>query len=117
VSGMLLSHSFVENSTAPRIDEAQSWAYWHELGLREIRYRLAFPEEVSAEASLVTIVPARDAGDICHVCGQTVTWVDHLPPLHAGDPVRCFVNVRSLRPVESGERLVDGQRLYSADWL
>lgn len=35
---------------------------------------------------------ATDAGQTCHECGQEVTWLEHLPPLVAGGPVRCFVN-------------------------
>ncbi len=43
------------------------------------------------------MVAARDAGDVCGICGQVVTWVDHLPPRDANSAVQCFVNVRSLR--------------------
>lgn len=33
---------------------------------------------------------ATDAGQWCRECGRVVSWVDHLPPAAAGDPVRCF---------------------------
>ena len=45
------------------------------------------------EVSLAELVPARDAGDVCHVCGEVVTWVDHLPPSEPGGAVRCYRNV------------------------
>jgi hypothetical protein len=59
----------------------------------------------------------RDAGDICEVCGQVITWVDHLPPLDASSPVRCHANVRVLRPRKPGERLLGDTVLYSAAFL
>lgn len=92
---MMLTLSYVNGVLE---DEADSWAALHEWVLREDRYRGSFPEEVPEEVSLTTMIAARDAGDICHVCGQVVTWVEHLPPLNAGGPVRCWVNVRSLDP-------------------
>jgi hypothetical protein len=54
--------------------------------LRRLSFREALAEVEAAYA--------RDAGDVCHVCGQIVTWTDHLPALTAGEPVRCYVNVR-----------------------
>ncbi len=74
-------------------------------------------------ATMETEKFARDAGDLCQICEQIVTWTDHLPPLKAGHPVRCFVNVRSIRPappqhlLKAGERIVDWTVCYSAEWL
>jgi len=78
-------------------DPALLWAFLHEWALREMAFRKAFPEDVPREEALAALVPARDAGDVCGVCGQVVTWVDHLPPLDANSAVRCFVNVTTLR--------------------
>lgn len=64
-----------------------------EWALRETRYREAHPDLIPEE---VTLTIARDAGDVCHVCAEVVTWVDHLPPIEAGGPVRCFKNVHLL---------------------
>lgn len=79
-------------------DAAASWAVLHERGLRELRMRASrdFAEIDAQEVSLIEAVPARDAGDVCHMCGKVVTWVDHLPPLTADGPVRCFDNVVSI---------------------
>ena len=33
---------------------------------------------------------ATDAGHWCRECGHVVSWLDHLPPLERGMPVRCF---------------------------
>lgn len=76
-------------------DDATAWSVWQERGLRELRYRAAFPEELETAqiVSLVASIPARDAGQICHICGEEVSWLDHLPPLYAGGAVRCFTNV------------------------
>lgn len=60
---------------------------------------------------------ASDAGDICHICEQVVTWMEHLPPLEVGGPVRCYVNVRFLFPLGPGVRVVNGEPMYSAAWL
>lgn len=64
-----------------------------EWSLREQAYRKAHPEEVPEEQRLAEMVPARDAGDVCGVCGELVTWVDHLPPRKSGEPARCRKNV------------------------
>jgi hypothetical protein len=64
-----------------------------EWALRETAYRHAHPEILPEEVALVV---AHDAGDVCHVCGNLVTWVDHLPPTEANGPVRCFKNVHLL---------------------
>lgn len=97
MTGFLVTHDFGYSPSKP--DEAARWAYWHERGLRELRYRVAFPEDVPAEVSLAEVVPARDAGDMCGVCGEIVTWVDHLPPtLSSGESVRCYANVGFLPP-------------------
>jgi hypothetical protein len=50
---------------------------------------------------------ARDAGDICHICGQLVTWTDHLPPPAAGYPVRCFVPRETLGHNDYGDYAPD----------
>lgn len=71
-----------------------------EWALRETRYRAEHPEEMPPEARLSEMVPARDAGDVCHVCGKLVTWVDHLPPLEAEGPVRCYANVHYLNATQ-----------------
>lgn len=77
-------------------DEAASWACLHEWLMREQSYRASHPEDVPAEVTLGETIPARDAGDVCHVCGQIVTWTDHLPPLEFDGAVRCYSNVRFL---------------------
>lgn len=64
-----------------------------EWALRETSYRAAHPDAIPEEVSLTI---ARDAGDVCHVCGEKVTWVDHLPPNVPGGAVRCFKNVHLL---------------------
>ena len=61
--------------------------------LRETAYRRAYPELIPEEVPLTI---AHDAGDVCHMCGNLVTWVDHLPPTKAGGAVRCFHNVHLL---------------------
>ena len=94
---MLLSLPFDTHSR--RVDDADSWSVWHERGLRELRWRAEREMDRSIignqwrEFSLHEFVPARDAGDVCGVCGKVVTWVSHLPPLYAGGPPRCFANV------------------------
>jgi len=109
----VLTKSFLQG---PLVDGAASWAALHEWALREQAYRKAFPEEVPAEATLAEMVPARDAGDVCGICGEIVSWVDHLPPLAAGAGVRCFSNVRNLQ-LAPGVRRISGQLLYSSEWL
>lgn len=74
-------------------DPALVYAISMERLMREVRYREHF--NLSGTVSLITEVAARDAGDVCHVCGETVTWVDHLPPLPGG-VVRCYKNVAYL---------------------
>jgi len=98
----------------PTTDPALLWALLHEWVLRETAFRKAFPEELPAEATLAEMVPARDAGDVCGVCGQIVTWTDHLPPFDADSAVRCYVNV--IRIPNSGVRIIDGKPHYSAAW-
>ncbi len=113
----LLTLSFGEDNTMSAGDAAAFWAYWHERGLRELRYRAAFPDEIPPEVSLAEMIPARDAGDVCGICGEQVTWLDHLPARRAGGPVRCFSKVRELRPLKVGERLIDGEIVYSSGYL
>lgn len=88
----MLTPSYCQTTDDPHLLAAMltEWA------LREQAYRKAHPEEVPAEATLAEMVPARDAGDVCGVCGCTVTWTDHLPPVDANSTVRCFVNVTSI---------------------
>jgi hypothetical protein len=33
---------------------------------------------------------ATDTGHLCRECGRVVSWLDHLPPVASGEPVRCF---------------------------
>lgn len=91
----MLTRSYAQTTTDP----AMLWANLHEWILRENAYREAHPDEVPGQVALAEMVPARDAGDVCGVCGQLVTWVDHLPP-EPGGVVRCFVNVVHLPPVD-----------------
>jgi len=113
----LLTVSFTDDrATRPVQDDAERWAYWHERGLRELRYRLAHPEELPPELPLAVMIPAHDAGEVCGHCGEIVSWVDHLPPLSPGESVRCFARVHELHPLETGERLIDGKRMFSSEW-
>lgn len=89
----MLTQSYAQTTN----DGALLWATLHEWVLREQSYRESHPEDVPEEQRLAEMVPARDAGDVCGVCDQLVTWVDHLPPLKAGGTVRCFVGVTPLR--------------------
>jgi hypothetical protein len=107
----MLTQSYAQ----PTVDPAMLWANLAEWLLREEAYRAAHPDEVPVEATLAEMVPARDAGDVCHVCGNLVTWVNHLPPTKAGGPVRCFTNVAAL-PVGNGVRIIDGKPFFSASW-
>lgn len=52
----------------------------------------------------IKATPATDAGQTCHVCGETVSWLFHLPPIDAGGPVRCFRHDgrRGLRLLKGG---------------
>ena len=90
MTGLLLTKSF---SSAEPKDDAEIYAFALERGMRELRWRLAAKPAV-LEVTLAEMVPARDAGDVCGVCGELVTWVDHLPPVKSGEAVRCFKNVR-----------------------
>lgn len=90
----MLTHSYFQTTNDP----ALLWAQLNEWVLREQAYRLAHPDEVPEEKTLIEIFPpARDAGDVCGVCGELVTWVDHLPPERAGEAPRCRKNVYTLR--------------------
>lgn len=94
-TGLLLTYPF---SDATPTDDAEILAHAIERGQRELLWRdeLRKSGEIFAEKLLHELIPARDAGDVCHVCGDLVTWVDHLTPLEAGGPVRCFANVSRL---------------------
>jgi hypothetical protein len=96
-TGLLLTYPF---SDATPTDDAEILAHAIERGQRELMWRdeIRKSGEIFAEKMLHELVPARDAGDVCHVCGNLVTWVDHLPPRDPGGAVRCFVNVRTLTP-------------------
>lgn len=118
---LLLTKPFTEE-IVPR-DDADRWALMHERALRELRWRRGVAPDVSfktdtLEVRLIEEIPARDAGDVCHVCAQIVTWTDHLPPLEAGGPVRCFANVEYLPPrLGPGERRTGDAIVYSAAFL
>ena len=93
---LLLTLPFTDESLRPD-DEAGRFALLRERVLRELSFRRAIGFDVEAATGALALdVPARDAGDVCHVCGQVVSWVDHLPPLMAGGVPRCMVNVRVL---------------------
>jgi hypothetical protein len=99
---LLLTRPFTDEIVVR--DDADRWALMQERALREVAWRAQLTAPVIVEmpaaeleqVSLITVVPARDAGDVCHVCGAMVTWTDHLPPLEAGGPVRCFANIEYL---------------------
>jgi hypothetical protein len=67
-------------------------AYWYVDG-----HRVETPMEQSAReaadlfaAHIVRLHPSgRDAGETCPRCQRVISWVDHLPPVNAGEPVRC----------------------------
>lgn len=92
---MMVTYSYFQATNDPALGAAQllEWI------LREKAYRKAHPDDVPISVTLAELVPARDAGDVCGVCGEIVTWVDHLPPLPGGS-VRCMKNVVHLLPVE-----------------
>lgn len=95
---LLLTLPFTDESLTPD-DDAGRFGLLRERILREIHYRRSTGFDFDANPELLALdVPARDAGDVCHVCGQIVSWVDHLPPLRAGGVPRCMVNVRVLPP-------------------
>jgi hypothetical protein len=97
---LLLTKPFTD-SPAPQ-DDAARWAVLRERTLRELSWRKAGEcWEDTEPVSLLHEIPATDAGHVCHECGRIVSWTDHLPPLHAGGPVRCFVN-------GDRERIVNG---------
>lgn len=77
-------------------DPYEIWANLAEWVQRENLYLAAHPES-SPDKSLIEMPYARDAGDVCGVCGELVTWVDHLPPVSLGKPVRCMKNVTYVR--------------------
>jgi hypothetical protein len=126
---LLLTRPFTDEIVVR--DDADRWALMQERALRELRWRAALtgpaflvtPVNELAQASLVEVVPARDAGDVCHVCKSVVTWTDHLPPLETGGPVRCFVNVKGIFSAPSAGGLLPGERrvgdaiVYSAEFL
>ena len=92
---LLLTRPFTDEIVVR--DDADRWALNHERLLRETRWRYGRNDvTVAEEVSLIEEIPARDAGDVCHVCKSVVTWTDHLPPLEAGGPVRCFANIEYL---------------------
>jgi hypothetical protein len=103
-TGLLLTTSFSERDIAHESDPAMIFAVGHERVLRELRFRVRLEQDDALDAvelsyaTLSQVVFARDAGDVCHVCGGVVTWTEHLPPRDPGGAVRCFVNVRTLLP-------------------
>lgn len=94
-TGLLLTRPFSDRA-GKASDEAEAWAIWTERALREMRFRDDHDEVPVQQITLRAVVAARDAGDVCHVCGNLVTWVDHLPPRDPGGAVRCFANVETL---------------------
>jgi hypothetical protein len=119
---LLLTRPFTDEIVVR--DDADRWALNHERLLRETRWRYGRNDvTVAEEVSLIEEIPARDAGDVCHVCKSVVTWTDHLPPLEAGGPVRCFVNVHGIFSAPSAGGLLPGERrvgeaiVYSAEFL
>lgn len=114
---LLLTRPFTDEIVVR--DDADRWALNHERLLRETRWRYGRNDvTVAEEVSLIEEIPARDAGDVCHVCKSVVTWTDHLPPLEAGGPVRCFANIEWLPArLGPGERRVGDAIVYSAAFL
>ncbi|MDF2751640.1 MAG: hypothetical protein K0S82_22 [Gaiellaceae bacterium] len=101
-TGLLLTYPFSDRD-GKAADMEEAWAIWHERALRELRFRASLDQDDMLELREVTLterVAARDAGDVCHVCGELVTWVDHLPPRDPFGAVRCFKNVRTLQPTQ-----------------
>lgn len=95
---MMLTTAYTEG-IAEMSDENDIYGVFAEWALRETRYRRDFPEEIPQTIDLLdALPPARDAGDVCAVCHNLVTWVDHLPPAEPGAAVRCFVDVLPMRP-------------------
>lgn len=93
----LLSLPFSDLRSSQAGSAAVSFAILQERGLRELRMRAADDwKHIAEEEALREMIPARDAGDVCHVCGEIVTWTDHLPPLGAHSAVRCYKNVHYL---------------------
>jgi hypothetical protein len=80
----MLTPSYAQTTNDPYL----LWANLAEWVQRENLYLAAHPE-LAPDTKLVTLPFARDAGDVCGVCGNLVTWVDHLPPVKSGEPVRC----------------------------
>jgi hypothetical protein len=126
---LLLTRPFTDEIVVR--DDADRWALMQERALRDVAWRAQLTAPVIVEmpaaeleqVSLITVVPARDAGDVCHVCSKLVTWTDHLPPLEAGGSVRCFVNVKGIFSAPSAGGLLPGERrvgdaiVYSAEFL
>lgn len=102
---LLLTLPFTDETVKPT-DDASRWAWLRERVLRELAYRETVDGHLVLEASVAELVVATDAGQVCHVCGDVVSWVDHLPPAHGGGPVRCMRNVHGLRIVDGADRLV-----------
>ena len=94
-TGLLLTLPFSDRKAT---NPAEIFALAVERGQRELLWRdeLRKSGVIFREKLLHELVPARDAGDVCHVCGERVTWVDHLPARDPGGAVRCFTNVRTL---------------------
>lgn len=119
---LLLTLPFTDELTTH--DRIASWAVLRERIMREVRYREHVRDDaIVEEVSFLDVVPARDAGDVCHVCGRVVTWTEHLPAKFAGGPVRCFANVRGIMSAASQRQLGPGVRreggalVYSAEFL
>ena len=119
---LLLTRSFTDSPKD--LDDAARWAVLRERVLRELAYRqTAESAEAQEGVSLLNVIPATDAGHVCHECGKIVTWVEHLPPTQAGGPVRCFALPQNVVPIREdlppGTRIVNGtgEVLYSADFL
>lgn len=100
-TGLLLTLPFSDRD-GKALDMAEAGAIFKERALRELRFRAHLEQDGElgtmkiSEVTLAERIAARDAGDVCHVCSELVTWVDHLPPRDPGGVVRCFANVRTL---------------------
>lgn len=102
-TGLLLSKPFSDRKPS---DDAEIFAFAVERGTRELLWRAELQRndpDNFVEISILERIPARDAGDVCAVCGEIVTWVDHLPATTAGGPVRCFKNVVAIESATSVE--------------
>lgn len=121
---LLLTKPFTDDAEAR--DDAGRWAVLHERLMRESAYRDAVGLDFDTNpAPGVLQIPARDAGDVCHVCGEIVTWTDHLPALNVGGAPRCFADVRAatglnvvqVRRLAPGERREGDAIVYSAAYI